>query len=482
MASCHSNRLTFGFIDLRGTGIFLGFATAAGIFCSLLQAGLPQAPIDLPPAVFEAGLVILAVSCYFFGDLCFTKRAEKPSLTTTQKDASAVWARKDTRTPKAHAQAIRPVEAIRATQAIRATECAQAKHLKQVAYSGDTERAEKMLEAMVETKMEPSISTFNAVIAALAKKADADGAERLMAQMLKSGLKPDVASYSCVVNACAKSNDIARAEQWLCTMKEADVAVNAVTYNSIINACARCGDLRRAEAWLAQLENEGFIPSVVTFNILIKACGKAGDLDRAEHWLKEIHRRSLSPDAVSYMNIIQGCLAKKDMSRAEPWAQEMQEMRAPHATVPAYGLACTMLVEGFGLHRDYPQAKKWLLHALAAGFQGTTEGYSYVVKGCLNAGNLEEAEDWLDRLAAAGLPMPCQSSPGSAAQVACTWERRGDPERAAAIMQKLANGAAISQRVRKGCGRAPGKKKDHRTTPACDRDRREAPQTWAGCS
>lgn len=66
-----------------------------------------------------------------------------------------------------------------------------------------------------------------------------------------------VTLYNALISACAKRGDLQRAEFWLNRMVTHSLGADVVSYSTVINACAKCNDLRGAEAWFKKMGQEG---------------------------------------------------------------------------------------------------------------------------------------------------------------------------------------------------------------------------------
>ncbi|CAJ1370457.1 unnamed protein product [Effrenium voratum] len=190
---------------------------------------------------------------------------------------------------------------------------------------GNLEEAEAWMEEMQQKGLEPSVTTFGALIDAAAKAGDLDKAELWMRDMLHRGIEPSVVSFGAVMNACAKASSLERAEFWHQEMIEAKVKPNVRCYGAIINACAKVGQAERAEKWLLQLEASGLRGDAIVYSSVIDACGKAGDCEKALEVFKRMRSRGVSPHGVTYASLAKPFAYRGHWEVVEELGANMQE-------------------------------------------------------------------------------------------------------------------------------------------------------------
>ncbi|CAJ1401635.1 unnamed protein product [Effrenium voratum] len=146
------------------------------------------------------------------------------------------------------------------------------------------EAAETWLQRLRQSGLQVPVAAFNSAINACAESGDMDRAERLHGQLQQSKVRPTLVTYNSLIKACA--SDMTRAEQWLDRMQLSKLAPDEVTFNSLLRGCAQRGDVKSCEAWLRRMERSGVSPDAVTYNTLRAACSRMGDFEGAERWLQ----------------------------------------------------------------------------------------------------------------------------------------------------------------------------------------------------
>ena len=192
---------------------------------------------------------------------------------------------------------------------------------------GDAEKAEELLDVMTAYDVEPSIVSYNAVMAAWSrvaehKKMAAENAEKTFQRILEMpGLEPDVHSYASLLlsltKSCNQPEGVERAASILLEMeKEVDVCFskkvpanpilssvvipNVVCYNTVIHGYSKLKRPIEAEELVCRMverheqnPQEAPAPSIRTFNAAMLAWAQSGHRDagrNAQNLLETIER------------------------------------------------------------------------------------------------------------------------------------------------------------------------------------------------
>lgn len=130
---------------------------------------------------------------------------------------------------------------------------------------------------------------FNSVITAYARSSDTCAAERALAVLERleaSPIQPSTTSYNAVLDVCAKHGEPDRALEILDKMKTMSIPVDTTSYDTILNAFAKhdkAGSAERAYDFLRQLEQSSsesqFSPSAWSYATVINAFARASGKD-----------------------------------------------------------------------------------------------------------------------------------------------------------------------------------------------------------
>lgn len=138
---------------------------------------------------------------------------------------------------------------------------------------GEWKQACKVFEEMLETKVEPSVATFNSLIGYLCGNGELDKA--LLEDMIKRGKRP-----------------------------------NAVTYALLMEGLCSIGEHDEVKKMMFDMEYRGCKPAVVNFGVLMSDLVKRGKIEEAKSLVHEMKKRHFKKDVVTY-NILINYLCKE---------------------------------------------------------------------------------------------------------------------------------------------------------------------------
>ncbi|CAK0867585.1 unnamed protein product [Prorocentrum cordatum] len=89
--------------------------------------------------------------------------------------------------------------------------------------------------------------------------------------MWESKLEPSVISYNAGISACEKSKQWQRALSLLAEMRKSRLEPNVISYNAGIYACERCGPWWQVLSLLSEMRDIILEPDEVNYNLGITA-------------------------------------------------------------------------------------------------------------------------------------------------------------------------------------------------------------------
>ncbi|KAK9108735.1 hypothetical protein Sjap_016795 [Stephania japonica] len=170
----------------------------------------------------------------------------------------------------------------------------------------------------------PTLSTFNMLLAVCASSQDSEGAFKVLQLVKDAGLKADCKLYTTLITTCAKSGKVDAMFGVFHDMVNAGVEPNLHTYGALIDGCARVGQVAKAFGAYGILRSKKVKPDRVIFNALITACGQSGAVDRAFDVLGEMRAEAtpIDPDHVTVGALMKTCIQAGEFDRA----REVYEM------------------------------------------------------------------------------------------------------------------------------------------------------------
>ncbi|CAK9055103.1 unnamed protein product [Durusdinium trenchii] len=241
----------------------------------------------------------------------------------------------------------------------------------------DLARAEKALVDMIRNRVHPTTESFNAILAACARKEDVSSALKWFGRMLEADLVPDIVTYRTLISTCARAGNLPLAEEWLGKMLRATRRLDVVSCSSIIGGYASTGDAHHAQKWLERMLAAGLRPSGYAFNPVICVWSYA-DPSKSEAWIwKAMEAGSKPSDAALQRTLAgyvqnhnwEGCLRMKDLlKRLKRWPSSwaIALLAKPHAAAGDFE-SIEELIQELHVNQSNPDAScfKALLAAYA---------------------------------------------------------------------------------------------------------------------
>lgn len=202
-------------------------------------------------------------------------------------------------------------------------------------------------------KLRPTISMYNAIISAFARRRKQEAAEKVLDHMMKRAdvdndcPLPDSVSFAALLDCLSRqgSRTAARKAEELLTLMESndDVRPQQSSYTSVMSAIVRSKDneapervMRVYKRMLAASQSgsersDTLRPDVVTYGLLLDMWAKSRRDEggkNAERVLREMQQNDMKPNLVNYNNVILAHARSKradSFDRAKDLLREMEE-------------------------------------------------------------------------------------------------------------------------------------------------------------
>lgn len=160
------------------------------------------------------------------------------------------------------------------------------------------ERAFGLIDLMDESRIQPDVVVWNALITASGRADQLQRAFSVLEEMISRGCRPNARTYACIIDACARARDKELALRVYQKARREGHSAELVLYSAAINACTKdknVADLETAMAIYTDLQKEGIAPDSALYGSLMMAAGRSGDLDLALALQDEMVREGLKP-------------------------------------------------------------------------------------------------------------------------------------------------------------------------------------------
>jgi pentatricopeptide repeat protein len=161
---------------------------------------------------------------------------------------------------------------------------------------------------------------FNSVITCYARCADPNSTERAFAileRLIVSPIQPTVTTFNSVLDVCAKHGEPDRALDVLNKMKEMSIRPDSTSYDTVLNAFGRCSypdSANKAYDFLCKLENSpdeynNYKPSILSYSTVINAFARVSGKNSSHGGLEAVKKAKEIYDRLIYQmenGLIQG--------------------------------------------------------------------------------------------------------------------------------------------------------------------------------
>lgn len=175
----------------------------------------------------------------------------------------------------------------------------------------------------------PDVVSYTTVVHGLGVAGHVDKARKVFEEMIKNGCNPSIPTYNAMIQVLCKKDSVKNAIKMFEQMTATGCVPNTITYNLITRGFCHSGDMDGAEGFVSRMKLDGCKPNVQTYNILIRHRMEAGDIDHGLELFKEmIKGRDCLPDKDTYNVMISGMFVRKrseDMITARNLVLDMLE-------------------------------------------------------------------------------------------------------------------------------------------------------------
>jgi pentatricopeptide repeat protein len=292
----------------------------------------------------------------------------------------------------------------------------------------DVSRVWALWTDMAKHKVEPTAITLGCMVEALVTNRCTADAWKLVQDLQSDESTKQLVNtviYSTILKGFAYCKETDKVTALYEEMKANDIQPNNITFNTILNAFAQGGAMDRVPALLEDMKNATppAEPDIVTFSTIIKGYCNSGCLDKGLAMLKEMQTDGkFMPDEVLYNSLLDGC-AKEH--RPNDALNLLEDMRRNSVAPSNYTLSmfvklmgrCRRLNQAFTIIEDISReyglkvniqvytcliqacfnnrqaGKAVALHdqIIKEGLTPDEMTYSALVKGCLQAGRVDQA-------------------------------------------------------------------------------------------
>ncbi|XP_019863294.1 PREDICTED: pentatricopeptide repeat-containing protein At1g62590-like, partial [Amphimedon queenslandica] len=136
---------------------------------------------------------------------------------------------------------------------------------------GEIEKAEEVLQSMIDRRVYPDIFAYNALIKGYVLTSDARKAFKTFNNLKKRGLMPSDITYTSMFAVCGRTKSAEILDKVMKEIERQGVSLNTLTFNAMLTAMANCGMVDEVFDEVTKLDK----PDIDTYRSLLLACARS---------------------------------------------------------------------------------------------------------------------------------------------------------------------------------------------------------------
>jgi pentatricopeptide repeat protein len=196
--------------------------------------------------------------------------------------------------------------------------------------------------------IEPSQTTFNAVLDACARNGQMERAPGLLQDMQRRGLEANLITYSTVMKGfCQEGNMVAALTTFEELHKSRKYKPDEIVYNTILDGCVQAQLVSEGEKIFADMQASSIAPSNYTVTCMVKLMGQARRVDRAiEIATATAQRYRFRLNSHVYSALLHACIMVRDTCRAVSTYEKASQERVLPDAKACQGLVRILMTSG----------------------------------------------------------------------------------------------------------------------------------------
>lgn len=170
----------------------------------------------------------------------------------------------------------------------------------------------EVMKEMVEAGIEPTMTSYNILLAGFFRAGQVREGWGFFLQMKKRGkeegerarCRPDVVSYTTVVHGLGMDGQIERARKVFDGMIGEGILPTVATYNALIQVICKKGSVEDAILVFNKMVERGYTPNIITYNLVIRGLCHAGEMKRGMEFLERMRVEECEPNVQTYTILI----------------------------------------------------------------------------------------------------------------------------------------------------------------------------------
>lgn len=230
---------------------------------------------------------------------------------------------------------------------------------------GDHERVNTLIQEMEEENLEIGLRIRNAVLAACAKDGNTEKAEKTLRYLKESRLKPDWRTYVYLIQVYGTAGLHMKSWHIFEKMKKEKVHINVSAYHAITNVMANGLQVEHVLQLLTEAEDSGHKPLQPCFNSAMNMYLQLKMYGEVESMFNRGKAAKARPGHIAYNFLIKAYRDNGQLEKAESVFLEMRKKGGIGANTHTYNI----MLEGYGVACLRDKVKELFQEMLGKGCQ-----------------------------------------------------------------------------------------------------------------
>ncbi|KAK6123817.1 hypothetical protein DH2020_042418 [Rehmannia glutinosa] len=233
------------------------------------------------------------------------------------------------------------------------------------------------VETLFKNMLEPSVVSWNVMIAGYGKQYDVERAMECMKRMQTYGFEPDEVTYVNMLVACFKSGDVETGRQIFNSMP----FLGLTPWNAILSGYSQNEYHREAVMLFREMQFRNVKPDRITFAVILSSCAGMGLLEGG----KQIHAALLKTEFFTDSYVASGLISVYSK------CGKIEVAKRIFNKVPQYNVFCwNSMLEGLSLNSLDTEAFTFFQQMLCEGMSPTGFSYATLLNCCSSLSSLSQ--------------------------------------------------------------------------------------------
>ncbi|KAL1200862.1 Pentatricopeptide repeat-containing protein [Cardamine amara subsp. amara] len=176
-----------------------------------------------------------------------------------------------------------------------------------------------------EDKLKPNVTTFNLMMVSFYREGETDMVENIWREMEGLGCFPNAYSYSVLMEAYCARGLMSEAEKIWVEMKVKGVVYDVVAYNTMIGGLCSNFEVAKANEIFMEMGLKGIECTCLTYEHLVNGYCKVGDVDSALVVFREMKRKGFEVEGLTIEALVEGMCDDKNGDRVVEAAEIVKD-------------------------------------------------------------------------------------------------------------------------------------------------------------